>query len=199
MFLSPVSGLMDCGPGSQTRRFPFWRSKLVREAFCLRIKPSYKIYYQKLGTLGKRNQKKILGIVLAGNLCWICRALFVALASGCHSELSDRVQGGRVLAWHGLQGRWVGEVTPAEATCGSATEGLMTIGPQGFAFDPFQSTTVLNGNVTVDGHLAGRLVRQGPDHRDLSIAFNGVTTARDAIGGTLQSGRCHWKVTLHRG
>jgi hypothetical protein len=173
--------------------------KLVPEAFCLRIKPSYKNYYQKLGKLGKKNQKKILANLFAWNSLRICCALGAALASGCHHEISDRLQAGQVLAWHGLQGRWVGEVTPADTTCGPATQGLMTIGPKGFAFDPFQGTTVLSGDVAEDGRLTGKLVRTGPDHRDLSIAFDGMTTGDRAIEGTLQSGRCRWKVTLHRG
>jgi hypothetical protein len=75
----------------------------------------------------------------------------------------------------------------------------MTIGEHGFALDPFQSTSVLSGNVTGDGHLSGKLVREGPDRRDLSLAFDGAAIARDTIDGTLQSGRCRWKVTLHRG
>lgn len=75
----------------------------------------------------------------------------------------------------------------------------MTIGEHGFAFDPFQSTAVISGDIDDNGRLSGKLLREGPERRGLSIAFNGMATARDAIDGTLQSGRCRWRVTLHRG
>jgi hypothetical protein len=189
---------MNYRSGSLTQRFPV-EVRLVTEAFGVRIEPAYKDYYQKLGKLGKKIQKKILAFFGPGHRLRICWAFCAALVWGCHSELSDRLQGGQVHSWHGLQGRWAGAVTPAEGTCGPATEGLMTIGPRGFAFDPFQSTAVISGDVTDDGHLSGKLVRQGPDRRDLAIAFDGMATARDAIDGTLQSGRCRWRVTLHRG
>jgi hypothetical protein len=75
----------------------------------------------------------------------------------------------------------------------------MTIGQRGFAFDPFQSTAVVHGDVADDGHLKGKLVRAGPDHRDLSIVFDAVASRPDAIDGKLQSGRCRWNVELRRG
>ncbi len=76
----------------------------------------------------------------------------------------------------------------------------MSIGGKGFGFDPFGSTTVIRGEVSDDGHLSGRLVRQGADHQDLSISFDAMgAAATDAISGTLQSGRCRWTVTLRRG
>jgi hypothetical protein len=75
----------------------------------------------------------------------------------------------------------------------------MSIGERGFGLDPLQSTAVIHGEVTNDGHLSGSLIRQGAEHQDLSIAFEGMAAGSDAIRGTLQSGRCHWTVTLHRG
>jgi hypothetical protein len=125
--------------------------------------------------------------------------LISLLAGGCHDDLGEYLQSGRVLALHGLQGRWVGPVVPAQTGCGAAAQGLMTIGEGGFGLDPFQSTTVINGEVSDDGRLAGKLVRQGADHHEVSITFEGKAVASDAISGTLQSGRCRWTVTLHRG
>lgn len=79
----------------------------------------------------------------------------------------------------------------------------MSIGENGFAFDPFQSTTVVQGVVSNDGHLTGSLVRQGGDRQRLSIDFAGAAnqlgTQPDTIRGTLTSGRCQWTVALHRG
>jgi hypothetical protein len=129
--------------------------------------------------------------------------LMVALVAGCEGDVGERLQSGRVLALHGLQGRWVGRVVPADASCGPATQGLMSIGGKGFGFDPFQSTTVINGAVSKDGRLVGNLVRQGSDHRDFSVSFEGAVREEgsepEVINGTVASGRCRWKVTLHRG
>ena len=58
---------------------------------------------------------------------------------------------------------------------------------------------MVRGDLGDDGHLSGRLIRQGADHQDLSISFEGMAAGTDAINGTLQSGRCRWTVTLHRG
>ncbi|HEY7579427.1 MAG TPA: hypothetical protein VH855_17675 [Acetobacteraceae bacterium] len=165
----------------------------------MRIAPFYRDKYQNLGILGKRNRKKIPERSGWRPCLRICGILGVGFVCACRSELSDMLQSGQVLSWYGLQGRWIGEVTPTVTSCGSPTEGLMTIGERGFAFDPFQSTAVVHGDVADDGHLKGKLVRAGPDHRDLSIAFDAVASTPDAIDGMLQSGRCRWTVELRRG
>lgn len=128
-------------------------------------------------------------------------ALTVVLIASCDGDVSERLQSGRVLALHGLQGRWVGPVVPADRFCGPATQGSMSIGAKGFGFDPFQSTTIIQGVVEKDGHLIGTLTRQSADHHDLSVSFEGSASAAGAetIDGTLTSGRCRWKVTLRRG
>jgi hypothetical protein len=73
--------------------------------------------------------------------------LLATTLAGCHGDLGDRLQSGQVLDWHGLQGRWAGPVVPTDPTCGSTTQGLMTIGVKNFGFDPFQGTTVIQGEV----------------------------------------------------
>ncbi len=133
----------------------------------------------------------------------ICAALLIALIAGCEGDMGERLQSGRVLAWHGLQGRWVGPVVPTDKSCGATTQGLMSIGEKGFGFDPFQSTTVIQGAVGEDGRLTGNLTRQGGDRQNLSVSLRGSASGAgseaEAIDGSLVSGRCHWKVTLHRG
>jgi hypothetical protein len=149
--------------------------------------------------MGKKKPKIILE-QLCGLACTAVRALLLlALITGCKDDLGERLQSGRVLAWQGLQGRWVGPVVPTEHACGATTQGLMSIGDKQFALDPFQSTTVVRGELSDGGHFNGKLVRQGPDHQDLSISFEATAAGNDAISGTLQSGRCHWMVALHRG
>jgi hypothetical protein len=147
--------------------------------------------------LGKKNLKKILEAQKRA-LGLVFLALSVA-ATGCKTDYGEYLQSGRVLAINGLQGRWVGPVAPAGTGCGGTTQGLMTIGEHGFGLDPFQSTTVIKGDVRDDGHLSGRLVRQGAEHQEIAISFEGMVSAQDTISGTLQSGRCRWTVTLHRG
>jgi hypothetical protein len=75
----------------------------------------------------------------------------------------------------------------------------MTIGEHGFAFDPFQSVVVVHGDLADDGRLTGKLARVGPDHRDLSIVFDAAASPHNTIDGMLVSGRCRWRVALHRG
>ena len=122
---------------------------------------------------------------------------------GCKGDVSEHLQSGRVLALYGLQGRWVGPVVPEDKSCGPAAQGLMSIGQKGFGFDPFQSTTVIQGAVGADGRLAGAVQRPGADHQNLSVSFGGQASGTgsevEAIEGAVVSGRCHWKVTLHRG
>jgi hypothetical protein len=135
--------------------------------------------------------------------CKALIALSVVLFAGCDGDIGERLQSGRVLALQGLQGRWVGPVVPADKACGQVTQGLMSIGKDGFGFDPFRSTTVIQGVIGKDGRLVGSLLRQGGDRRDLSITFEGAPLEPglipETIEGALASGRCRWKVTLHRG
>jgi hypothetical protein len=168
-------------------------------ASCLRITPSCPNYYQHLGNVGKKNQKKILRNIPSPTYRLTCWPLWLLLAGSCHSELSDTLQSGRVLSWSGLEGRWVGEVTPAAGSCGHTTKGLMTIGRHGFAFDPFQGAEVVRGDAATDGRLVGKLDRTGPGRQDLSITFEGTASTASTIDGVLQSGRCRWTVALHRG
>lgn len=137
-------------------------------------------------------------MVVRGRCCLLL-ALLVAACNIDTSHLSEPLQSGRVLALDGLEGRWVGPVAPTTPDCGKTTQGLMAIGETGFGFDPFEGAIVISGKVTDDGHLNGELVRQGGDHQTVSISFSAAASGSDAIAGSLQSGRCHWTVTLHRG
>jgi hypothetical protein len=148
--------------------------------------------------VGKKNLKKILEPFRGlGDLAFVL--LFGCLSAGCHKDLGEYLQSGRVLPLHGLQGRWVGLAVPADTSCGPTTKALMTIGEEGFGLDPFQSSTVITGKVSDDGHLVGELVRQGAERREVSINFEGVASGLGLIEGTLRSGRCHWTVELRRG
>jgi hypothetical protein len=167
----------------------------------LRKSPSCRNGYQNLGQVGKINLKKILDKILPSRSRRIPLILSLALGSvlvGCQGDLGERLQSGKVLAWAGLQGRWAGPAVPADSGCGSTTRGLMSIGEKGFGFDPFQSTTVIHGDIDQSGHLSGKLTREGGDHQPVSVSFEGMAET-DSITGTLQSGRCHWNVTLRRG
>ena len=147
----------------------------------------------------KEDQKRVLHASGTRLRRWVPQLLIIVLMVGCDEDLGEHLQSGRVLALHGLQGRWVGPVVAKEPNCGATTNGLMTIGEDGFGFDPFSSTAVINGGVAADGHLSGTLVREGADHRKLSLGFEGMASEPGTITGVLQSGRCRWSVTLHRG
>ncbi len=152
-----------------------------------------------MGQVGKKILKIFLDRLQARLCATVCGVLALCAAGGCAADMGEHLQSGRVLAWYGLQGRWSGPVVPTERACGPATHGLMSVGERGFGLDPFQSTAVIRGKVGDDGHLSGSLIRQGAEHQDLTIVFEGMAAGSDAISGTLQSGRCSWTVTLRRG
>src|SRR5665213_1109532 len=93
--------------------------------------------------------------------------VIVPLPSGCAGNLEERLQAGGILPWMGLQGRWVGPVIPTGPVCGPTATGLMSIGPTSFAFDPFQSTTVIRGEIDPTGNLKGAAVRANAGHGDI--------------------------------
>jgi hypothetical protein len=126
----------------------------------------------------------------------------IATLPGCRNDAADRLQSGKVLDIFGLEGRWVGPVTPQTEGCGSTNTGLMTVGRTTFAFDPFQGTTVLDGTVSADGNLTGSLSRPGGGQQVVSISFSGAAKqdgGAETIAGQLVTGRCSWTVNLKRG
>lgn len=126
----------------------------------------------------------------------------LAALGGCAGDTALMLQSGRMIGLVGLEGRWVGPVSPMGPGCGSVSTGLMSIGKTGFAFDPFQSTVVIRGDVA-DGQLKGSLERIGGERRVIRIGLD--ATARKAadgaesIEGELLSGSCRWRVQLQRG
>lgn len=135
-----------------------------------------------------------LGVAVSLNCLWLLVA--------CTGDAGERLQSGRVLPWAGLEGRWVGPVTPSDPGCGVGVVGLMSIGSDTFAFDPFQSTAVLRGKVGSAGDLVGKATRPVLAGSSITMEFLGRVTRSESderIVGTLISGRCHWSVILFRG
>ena len=149
----------------------------------MRSAPSCRRDYPNLGRVGKKNLKIFLDHLKMRLRATVCGILASGVAGGCGADLGEHLQSGRVLAWYGLQGRWIGPVVPTERACGPTTHGLMSIGERGFGLDPFQSTAVIRGKVGDDGHLSGSLIRQDADHQDHSIVFEGMAAGSDAISG----------------
>jgi hypothetical protein len=153
---------------------------------------------QEVGVFGQAffpNRRSLVFSVIANIAC-------LSLLTSCAADPGELLQSGRVLAWAGSEGRWVGPVTPVDAGCGAGTTGLMSIGNGTFAFDPFQSTDVLHGKISAGGDLNGESVRPIPQSRSVTTVFLGRIQQSDQdeqVIGTLTSGRCRWVVTLQRG
>ena len=149
--------------------------------------------YTILGFMGKV-------IFLAS--CVAVLSIEIIVLGGCSGELADIMQSGRTIGLGGLQGRWAGPVTPVADGCGPATTGLLTIRDGKFAFDPFQSTTVIDGLAGDSGQLAGSLTRVSNGQQMASISFTATESRRpsgeETIEGNLVSGRCRWAVSLKR-
>lgn len=128
-------------------------------------------------------------------------ALFPVAGCGV-SDPALMLQSGRTFGLVGLEGRWLGEVSPSVANCGARSIGSMSIGHGKFAFDPFQSTSIIRGNVA-DDQLTGRLEKLGGEKRVTMIVLKAqaISTPDGAqlIRGKLESGPCQWQVELHRG
>jgi hypothetical protein len=143
-------------------------------------------------------KRRVSALSGAVSFVWL---LCLAACAG-DGDPGERLQSGRVLPWAGPEGRWVGPVTPVDANCGLRTTGLMSVGSNTFAFDPFQSTAVLQGKIGPAGDLSGEAVRPTTGNESISIGFLGRIQrlgGPERIVGTLISGRCHWSVTLLRG
>lgn len=153
---------------------------------------------QEIGVFGQAFFPRRCWFSLGGAVSLAC----VAFLSACSGDPGERLQSGRVLPWAGSEGRWVGSVTPVEPDCGLQTTGLMSIGGNTFAFDPFQSTIVLHGKIDPAGDLTGEVVHPVPGGPTIIMQFVGKlqnTDGAQRIVGTLASGRCHWSTTLLRG
>ena len=162
---------------------------------CVHTPPSYPELYDFLGHVGKGYNP------LMRTFFWLAVGALVLASCGLPGRVSRNIGTGETLPVFGLEGRWAGPVGPAAPACGQETKGLMSVGSGAFAFDPFQSTTVIKGKVE-GGALTGTLVRRGPNDQTLSITFEGKAgktgDGQDAITGTLSSGRCRWSVALTR-
>lgn len=153
---------------------------------------------QEIGVFGQAFFPRCRELLLSGAIGFVCLWFLAA----CAGDPGESLQSGRVWPWGGSDGRWVGPVTPVDPGCGSRTTGLMSIGSSRFAFDPFQSTDVLQGLIDPTGQLGGEAVRPVPGNVSITMRFLGRvrhSEGTEAIIGTLTSGRCHWSVTLLRG
>ncbi len=153
---------------------------------------------QEIGVFGQAFFPSRRGLPFGGVVSLACLLILTA----CAGDQGERLQSGRVFPWVGPEGRWVGLVNPVEPDCGLQTTGLMSIGSGTFAFDPFQSTAVLQGKIGPAGDLMGEVVRPVPGSKPITMGFLGRiqhSEGVERIVGTLTSGRCHWSVTLRRG
>jgi hypothetical protein len=158
--------------------------------------PSCPVLYNFLGHLGKAF------FPLSSIFSFLLPVVLSLVGCGLPGGVSRNLGTGETLAISEIERRWAGPVIPLEPSCGHETIGLMSIGAHSFGFDPFQSTTVIQG-VVDGGALRGTLTRTGGNKQVLSISFDGQAgkddQGRATIIGTLSSGRCRWHVALKRG
>lgn len=125
----------------------------------------------------------------------ILLSLFSLAMTGCVHEVGQYLQAGLE---NGTQ--WSGPVVPSDPNCGEQTTGLMTLGSEKFSFDPFGSVTVIPGHV--DHHrLEGSTVVAAPGQKGVAFQFAGTinqpVNGASNIEGTVTSGQCTWRVSLH--
>ena len=135
------------------------------------------------------------------------RLFFLSLCAGLLASCAatEDVLHTRPVPIVGIEGRWVGDVTPSDPkVCGPTRHGVLVIGSGEFAFDPFSSTITLNGKVGPADTLQATLERPaGGGGKVLRLSFNAEAKTDPAgtrtISGTLVSGDCIWQVALRRG
>ena len=170
----------------------------VRRRDVARVSASWEKLYDFMGRLGKAI------FPFSSKFSYACGVSLLLLIWGCKgSDPSMLLQSGRVVSLGGLEGRWVGPVSPEGSGCGITTTGLMTIGKGGFGFAPFENTVVLRGKVGSDDSVSGEEERISGDKQILVIHVAGQVVHADGepdrIEGALKSGRCQWRVELTRG
>jgi len=106
-----------------------------------------------------RRRQTAVQWLACGGLVLMTGCSAVSGAVGEARGASSLLGNGETYAIYGLEGRWAGPVTPTAENCGEATTGSMMIGDNGFGFDPFEGTTVINGSVSKDGTVSGTLTR----------------------------------------
>ncbi len=118
---------------------------------------------------------------------------------GC-TTMTD-VVAGRPSSVAGDRGRWIGSVRPSDDACGGERTGVMVIGADSFAFDPFQGSLSIRGARGDADLLVGSVSGGAAGSLSLNFAGNVVTDAagEQRVTGVLTSSRCRWQVELHRG
>lgn len=163
-----------------------------------RVSASWVNLYDFLGYVGK---VKFPFFRIISYVSWVGLPLMVFGCGG--PDVATVLQSGRVVGLGGVEGRWVGPVSPEVAGCGGATTGLMTVGQGSFGFAPFENTVVIRGAVASDDMFRGMSERVGGDKQVLTIRLAAqmvhVPGAPDRVEGTVASGRCRWHMKLTRG
>ena len=95
-------------------------------------------------------------------------------------------------------GRWVGPVTPEQATCGSATRGLLEADGGNVMFTPSEGVLVLRGQVAKDGTMTAQSSTVGQAHQAVVTSFSGKISNGN-IEGTLTQQGCTSRVALKPG
>ena len=103
----------------------------------------------------------------------------------------------------GLQGRWVGTVTPVSGTCDPASHALLMITPADkppytAMFSPTGGVLTLHGSSDGVDHVTADSDAPGMNHQPYVLRFD-ATRQADTLTGTYLSPRCRANVVLSRG
>jgi hypothetical protein len=130
-------------------------------------------------------------------------AMSLLMMSGCVREIGNSVgHGVDQYLQAGLENgaQWSGPVVPNDPNCDKQTTGQMTLGSEKFSFAPFESVTVIAGKVDRD-RLEGSTTVAAPGQKGVAFQFTGAIShprnEPSVIRGTLTSGQCTWRVSLH--
>ena len=97
----------------------------------------------------------------------------------------------------GINGRWVGMVTPDAAGC-RASRGVLVAESSRFVFNPSEGVITLRGTISPTGDMEGVYQTLDPDHHPVVFRFDGKLSGKQIQGVLTQPG-CRASVALQPG
>ena len=98
------------------------------------------------------------------------------------------------------EGRWTGTITPEPGSapapgCRAAARSVLTVRGTVATFVPDETTIILSGEATPDGHVRTSRTTTGADKKPYVLVFEGQVTG-NTLTGTYAAPRCRAQVDL---